>query len=58
MATPFRPSRTLGGAAKRRFAHVDGIRPSHTASGYARSLRPCDARFSRPESTIWSKGDR
>jgi hypothetical protein len=56
MATTFHPSRTLGTAAKRRLAHVDGVRPGVTASGYERSLRPCEARFSRPESTIWLKG--
>ena len=58
LATPFQPSRTLETAAKRRLAHVDGVRPGFTASGYERSLRPCDACFSRPESTIWPKGDR
>jgi hypothetical protein len=57
MAAPFPASRTLGRAAKRRLAHVDGVRPGVTASGYERSLRPCEARFSRAESTICVKGD-
>jgi hypothetical protein len=58
MAAPFPASRTLGRAAKQRFAHVNGIRPGYTASGYERSLRPCEARVSRHESTICVKGDR
>jgi hypothetical protein len=54
MAAPFPASRTLGRAAKRRLA-ASSVAP--VASGYERSLRPCEARFSRPESTIYLKGD-
>ena len=55
LATPFLPSRTLMTAAKRRLA-ASSVAP--VASSYEHSLRPCDARFSRPESTICSEGDR
>jgi hypothetical protein len=54
MATPFRAYRTLRGAAKLRQA-ASSVAP--VASGYERSLRPCLACFSRPESTIYPKGD-
>jgi len=54
MAATFHPSRTLGTAAKRRLA-ASSVAP--VASGYERSLRACEARFSRPESTICLKGD-
>jgi hypothetical protein len=30
---------------------------AHVPSGYARSLRPCDARVSRPLTVAHSKGD-
>jgi hypothetical protein len=55
MATPLIASRTLKRAAKRRLA-ASSVAP--VASGYERSLRPCDARFSRLASTICSEGDR
>ena len=55
MAVTSLPSRTLVAAAKRRIA-ASSVAP--VASGYDRSLRPCEACFSRPESTIWPKGDR
>ena len=52
MAAPFPASRTLGRAEKRRLAHVDGVRPGVTASGYERSLRPCEAGVSHAANTI------
>ena len=55
MATTTHTSRTRCAAAKLRIA-ASSVAP--VASGYERSLRPCDACFSRPESTIWAKGDR
>ena len=55
MAAPFLASRTSRPAANGRLA-ASSVAP--VASGYERSLRPCDATFSRPESTICSKGDR
>jgi hypothetical protein len=58
MTTPFRTSRVLQRAAKQRLAHVDGVRPILTASGYEHFLRPCDACLSRPENTIRAERDR
>ncbi len=55
MATTFLASRTPGLAAKRRLA-VSSVAP--VASGYDRALRPGEARFSPPGSTICSGGDR
>jgi hypothetical protein len=55
MATSYRSSRTLRGAAKLRQA-LFSVAP--VASGYERDLRPSLTRFSRPESTICSAGDR
>ena len=55
MAIPFLAPRTPQTAAKRRLA-VSSVAP--VASGYERSLRPCEARFSRLESTICSGGNR
>jgi hypothetical protein len=55
MAAPFRVSRTLHGAAKRPLA-ASSVAP--VASGYERSLRPCQSGFSRLESTSPTKGDR
>jgi len=46
-------SRTAHMAAKRRLA-VFSVAP--VASGYERSLRPCDARFSPAVGTIFSGG--
>ena len=55
MATPYRLARTLRRAAKRRHAS-SSVAP--VAYGYDRSLRPSLACFSRPESTVYSVGDR
>jgi hypothetical protein len=55
MAAPFLTSQALGLAAKRRLA-VSSVAP--VASGYDRSLRPCEARFSRPAGVICSEGGR
>jgi hypothetical protein len=55
IAVPFLTSRTLQAAAKHRLA-TSSVAP--VASGYERALRPCEARFSRPESAICSEGDR
>jgi hypothetical protein len=55
MATPFRLSRAPRGAATLRLA-ASSVAP--VASGYERSLRPCEAGVSRPGRTIQSKGDR
>jgi hypothetical protein len=55
MSIPLIASRTRELAAKRRLA-ASSVAP--VASGYARSLRPCDARFSRLASTISSEEDR
>jgi hypothetical protein len=55
MAIPFLTYRTPQTAAKHRLA-ASSVAP--VASGYERSLRPCEARFSLLESTICSGGDR
>ena len=55
MATAFRPSRTLGTAAKRRLA-ASSVAP--VASGYEHSLRPYDAGVSRLASTMPTRGGR
>jgi hypothetical protein len=55
MAVTFLTSRIRLGAAKRRLA-ASSVAP--VASGYERSLRPCDARFSRLANAVCSKGDR
>jgi hypothetical protein len=55
MATALFTSRALGAAAKRRLA-ASSVAP--VASGYERSLRPCEARFSLPEDAACSKDDR
>jgi hypothetical protein len=55
MAAPFRVSRTLQGAAKRALAASS---VAAVASGYERSLRPCQSGFSRLESMSPTKGDR
>jgi hypothetical protein len=55
MAAPSRVSRTLQGAATLRLA-ASSVAP--VASGYERSLRPCDAGVSRLESTSPTGGDR
>ena len=54
MAITFLASRTPRGAAKRRLA-ASSVAP--VASGYERSLRPCEARFSQPGNVICSRGD-
>ena len=52
------PSRTLMTAAERRLA-APSVAPVYAyASSYQRSLRPSDARFSRPESANRAGGDR
>jgi hypothetical protein len=53
MEPPILTSRTLATAAKLRHASSS---VASVASGYERSLRPCLASFSRPESTICSDG--
>ena len=55
MATDSRMSRTLLHAAKLRLA-ASSVAP--VASGYERSLRPCEPGFSRPEGTIHTEGNR
>jgi hypothetical protein len=55
MAATFRLSRTRQGAATLAFA-ASSVAP--VASGYERSLRPCDRGVSRLASTIQSGGDR
>jgi hypothetical protein len=55
MATPLLASHNPRRAAKHRLA-ASSVAP--VASGYERSLRPCETRFSRAASTICSKGDR
>ena len=55
MAVALFTSRALGGAAKLRLAS-SSVAP--VASGYERSLRPCEAGFSRPEDAACSKDDR
>jgi len=47
--------RTLRGAANLRRAASS---VAHVASGYGRSLRPCLAWFSQPQSTRDNAGDR
>ena len=54
MATPPLTARTVRDAAKLRLA-VSSVAP--VASGYERSLRPCEARFSRPAGAICSESD-
>jgi hypothetical protein len=54
-AAPYRAPRTPGAAAKLRLA-ASSVAP--VASGYERSLRPCEACFSRPMSTRVTAGDR
>jgi hypothetical protein len=48
-------SRTLDAAANRRIAASS---VASVASGYERSLRPCAARFSPAQRTIYFLGDR
>jgi hypothetical protein len=55
MPTPSDTSRTRQGAAKLRLAASS---VASVASGYERSLRPCDASFSHLASTIRIGGDR
>jgi hypothetical protein len=55
MATPILTSRIPGAPANRRLA-VSSVAP--VASGYERSLRPCEARFSAAANAICSEGDR
>jgi hypothetical protein len=55
MAAPSSVSRTLRHAAKLTLA-ASSVAP--VASGYERSLRPCERGFSRPASTIATGGDR
>jgi hypothetical protein len=54
-AATFRLPRTRQGAATLRLA-ASSVTP--VASGYARSLRPCEPGVSRLASTIQTKGDR
>jgi hypothetical protein len=54
MAAPFRLPRTREGVAKLALA-ASSVAP--VASGYERSLRPCESGFSRLASTIQTKGD-
>jgi hypothetical protein len=54
-AAPILTSRALVAAAKQHLA-VSSV--ASVASGYARSLRPCEARFSQSQGTISSDGDR
>jgi hypothetical protein len=70
IAVPSVTARALDAAAKRRLAASVGPSPESAAhfpgapgvapvaSGYERSLRPCDARFSPPQRAICSGGDR
>jgi hypothetical protein len=55
MSIPFLSPRTPRVAAKRRLA-ASSVAP--VTSGYERPLRPGDARFSLPVSTICLGGDR
>jgi len=55
MAVASLASRAPRPTAKRRLA-ASSVAP--VASGYERSLRPCDARFSRAVRAICSFGDR
>jgi hypothetical protein len=55
MTAPSRAFRTRQGAAKLRLA-ASSVAP--VASGYERSLRPCEAGFSRLASTACTRGDR
>ena len=55
IATPFLNRQGLWKAAKQRFA-ASSVAP--VASGYERSLRPCDARLSLSETVSLSEGDR
>jgi hypothetical protein len=55
MAAPTLTFHGRGGAAKRRLA-VSSVAP--VAFGYERSLRSCEARFSRPATVACSGGDR
>lgn len=54
-AAPLRPFRTRRGAATLRLT-ASSVAP--VASGYERSVRPCDAGVSRAARTTWSEGDR
>jgi hypothetical protein len=54
MAAPFLTSRILRAAAKHRLA-MSSV--ANVASGYARSLRPCEARFSPSQHATCSEGD-
>jgi len=54
-ATPFLDRQSLRKAAKQRLG-ASSVAP--VASGYERSLRPCDARFSLSEAVSLSEGDR
>jgi hypothetical protein len=55
MAAPSREHRTRQGAAKLVLA-ASSVAP--VASGYERSLRPCQTGFSRLTSTMPTRGDR
>jgi hypothetical protein len=55
MAAPIRLPRTREGAVKLALA-ASSVAP--VASGYERSLRPCETGFSRLASTIQPDGDR
>jgi hypothetical protein len=55
LATTLRVPRTRRGAANLALA-ASSLAP--VASGYDRSLRPCEAGFSRPSGTPATKGDR
>jgi len=55
IATPFLNRQSFREAAKQRLA-VSSV--TSVASGYERSLRPWDARFSHPEAVEFSEGDR
>jgi hypothetical protein len=54
-ATPYRVLHTLPGAATLRLA-ASSVAP--VASGYERSLRPCDTGVSQRQSTHATAGDR
>jgi hypothetical protein len=54
MSAPSRTARTREGAAKLALA-ASSVAP--VASGYERSLRPCESGFSRLASTIGTGGD-
>jgi len=55
VAAPFHVPRTRQGAAKLALA-ASSVAP--VASGYERSLRPCQSGFSRLAGTSPTKGDR